>query len=188
MDPVLYHAHHSLYLEDLPFWQRLAASSGSPVLELGCGTGRVLLPLAAGGSHIVGLDRDAGMLAYLRSQEDQAIRPLLVQSDLRRFAFGVRFPLIILPCNTLSTLSKSDREALYRCVSAHLAEGGWFAASLPNPALLADLPVVGEPVVEENFPHPKDQAPVQVTSAWERDETQVSITWAYDHLPRQWIC
>lgn len=182
MDPVLYHAHHSLYVEDLPFWQSLAAETGSPVLELGCGTGRVIVPLAAVGHNMVGLDRDAGMLAYVRSQVPGVARPLLVQADLRQFAFGVRFPLIILPCNTLSTLSRPDREALYRCVSGHLAQDGWFAASLPNPALLADLPSVGEPVVEESFPHPEDQAPVQVTSAWERDETQVSITWAYDHL------
>ena len=44
--PLYYHAQHQNYLEDLPFWLGLAAAQGSPVLELGCGSGRVLLPLA----------------------------------------------------------------------------------------------------------------------------------------------
>ena len=54
----LYHAHHSRNLEDLPFWQELARQQGSPILELGCGSGRVLLPLARAGYNVVGLERE----------------------------------------------------------------------------------------------------------------------------------
>ena len=49
MLPSVYHAHHNRHLEDLPFWLDLAAQTGDPLLELGCGTGRVLIPLAQAG-------------------------------------------------------------------------------------------------------------------------------------------
>jgi ubiquinone/menaquinone biosynthesis C-methylase UbiE len=45
MFPQLYHIHHNAHTEDLPFWLKLAQQQGGPVLELGCGTGRVLIPL-----------------------------------------------------------------------------------------------------------------------------------------------
>src|ERR1700730_11098362 len=48
---------------DVPFWQRVAAAAHGPVLELGCGTGRVSIPLARAGVNLVGIDRSAPMLA-----------------------------------------------------------------------------------------------------------------------------
>src|SRR5204862_2986243 len=48
---------------DVAFWRRLAADARGPILELGCGTGRVTLPLARAGAAIVGIDRSAAMLA-----------------------------------------------------------------------------------------------------------------------------
>lgn len=182
MDPVLYHAHHSRHNEDLPFWRQNAVKRGSPVLELGCGTGRVLLPLAAEGHAMVGLDHDPAMLAFLSDRLPKENPPLIVQSDLRQFAFAVRFPLIILPCNTMTVMPAPDREALYRCVQRHLAPQGWFVVSMPNPAILAELPVEGEPVVEEVFPHPHGGFEVQVSSAWQRAGDRVAISWEYDCL------
>src|SRR5438034_3153323 len=52
---------------DVPFWRRIAAAAGGPVLELGCGTGRVSIPLAKAGIDLVGIDRSAQMLTRLRS-------------------------------------------------------------------------------------------------------------------------
>src|SRR5437773_3783555 len=48
---------------DVAFWRRLAADARGPILELGCGTGRVTLPLARAGAAIVGIDRSTAMLA-----------------------------------------------------------------------------------------------------------------------------
>ena len=53
---------------DVPFWRTLAAQAAGPVLELGCGTGRIALPLGRAGSHVVGIDRSAPMLANVPSQ------------------------------------------------------------------------------------------------------------------------
>jgi glycosyltransferase involved in cell wall biosynthesis len=65
MYPQLYHTHHSLRARDLPFWESLAAKIGDPILELGCGTGRVLHTLAGLGYTVTGLDYDPDMLAFL---------------------------------------------------------------------------------------------------------------------------
>ena len=182
--PLLYHAHHALQSEDLPLWLALADQAGDPLLELGCGTGRVLIPLAQAGHQVYGLDRQADMLIYLRQRLPASLSSQvhIWQGDMLDFCLGRQFPLILLPCNTLSTLSGDQRRRVYRQVRQHLQPGGIFAASLPNPATLLDLPDRGEAEVEEVFPHPLDGEPVQVSSAWRRDERGFHLTWHYDHL------
>ncbi|MBE3132115.1 MAG: class I SAM-dependent methyltransferase, partial [Acidobacteria bacterium] len=59
---------------DVPFWTRLARRAGGPVLELGCGTGRVLMPVAATGVRLVGVDLSAPMLARARRRMRRATR------------------------------------------------------------------------------------------------------------------
>lgn len=182
--PPLYHAHHSLYQEDLPFWLELAARQGNPVLELGCGTGRVLLPLAQAGYTVVGLDNDLEMLHFLRTRLDAPLMaaPRLLAAELSAFRLGCRFPLIILPCNTWSTLSTATRQTALQRVRAHLLPGGLFAVSLPNPRLFFDLPARSEAEAEEQFEHPKSGSLVQVSSAWRRTKRFFIVRWIYDAL------
>ena len=59
---------------DVPFWRRVASAAGGPVLELGCGTGRVSLPLARAGVELVGIDRSAPMLDRARKAAARAFR------------------------------------------------------------------------------------------------------------------
>jgi SAM-dependent methyltransferase len=183
MFPELYHAHHSRYTEDLPFWLDLATRAGDPVLELGCGTGRVLIQLAEAGYRSLGMDHDLAMLRFLRERIGE-LKPLasIIASDITRFNLAVKFPLIILPCNTFSTLRKNERLACLDCTRRHLKPGGTFAVSVPNPASLARLRTHSDAVVEDEFLHPQTGNPVQVSSAWRRMKDTVRVTWAYDHL------
>ncbi len=180
----LYHAHHNRHLEDLPFWLELARQHGSPILELGCGSGRVLLPLRRAGYRVAGLERDPDMLCVLREAMEPGLEGQvgLVQGDMVDFELGERFALIIMPCNTFTTLSAVERRATLDCVRRHLEPHGLFAASLPNPALLQRLPRFSEVEIEESFPHPLDGEPVQVSSGWERSKQSLTIHWHYDHL------
>ena len=184
MLPQLYHAHHSRYLEDLPFWLELAAQEGDPILELGCGTGRVLIPLAQAGYHTVGLDNDLSMLKFLQasigSQELHTL--LLVSADLCRFNLAEKFPLITLPCNTFSTLNSDQRIACLQRVRRHLSEAGSFAVCVPNPELLSRLPTESAEEVEDEFFHPDTGNPVQVSSSWQRTKRTLHLTWIYDQL------
>ena len=109
--PWLYHAHHSMHNEDLPFWLELVAQMGGPVLELACGSGRVLVPIAQAGYITIGLDRDASMLAALQInlQRSPKSTVYLLLADLAAFRLDTQFPFILIACNTLSTLQAPVR-------------------------------------------------------------------------------
>jgi SAM-dependent methyltransferase len=178
----LYDAHHRKYLEDIPFWQELADRQADSLLELGCGTGRVSLALAISGKRVVALDYDRLMLNYLNQKRHQPANLYLFLADMAAFHLAASFSLILLPCNTLSTLSVEKQLATFQCVTRHLAPGGIFAASCPNPELLNRLPAYSAPEVEDEFPHPVDGEPVQVSSSWKRSKGNFHLTWHYDHL------
>jgi SAM-dependent methyltransferase len=180
----LYQAHHSRYMEDLPFWLKLAARQNGPILELGCGTGRVLITLARAGYTAYGLDNDAAMLALLQLQTgpDLASHCHFFQADMAAFHLAQPFALILLPCNTLSTLPAETRCAALAHIRQHLSLYGLFAASLPNPVTLTHLPQRGDAEIEEIFPHPIDGEPVQVSSTWQREGGHFTASWHYDHM------
>ncbi|MBN2500585.1 MAG: class I SAM-dependent methyltransferase [Anaerolineales bacterium] len=182
MDPRLYHAHHQHYTEDLPFWRELAARQGDPILELGCGTGRVLLPLVKAGHTVFGVDNDAAMLAFLsaRLAPEQTNHALMLLADMDDFQLAERFPLVLLPCNTYSVLTAEVRGRVLNIVAQLLAPGGMFAVSMPNPTLLADLPAEGESELELEFTVGEDA--VQVYSAWQRAGDALTFIYDYDRL------
>jgi SAM-dependent methyltransferase len=180
----LYDAHHSRHVGDLDFWLDLASQQGDPILELGCGSGRVLIPLARAGYRVFGLDRDAAMLRVLEANLSPTVssKPLIFQADLTAFCLSEGFRLILLACNTYSTLSAIDRANCLDGVREHLHTGGVFAASLPNPLLLSSLPERSDAEVEELFLDPHTGEPIQVSSSWERDQGHFNLSWYYDRL------
>jgi SAM-dependent methyltransferase len=184
MLPELIHAHHNRHLEDLPLWLELAAQTGDPLLELGCGTGRVLIPLAQAGHQIIGVDHDPAMLKILQAHITLQGKPspMIIQADMSRFNLALQFPLIILPCNTFSTLQEDLRLACLDRVRKHLKPEGVFAVSIPNPELLRNLPEQVEAELEDKITHPQTGNPVQVSSSWLRTKQTFTVTWIYDHL------
>ncbi|MBN2547526.1 MAG: class I SAM-dependent methyltransferase [Anaerolineales bacterium] len=184
MFPLLYHTHHCLHSQDIPFWLSLADHCNGPILELGCGTGRVLLPLARAGRQVFGIDNDPAMLSFLSHSipGELSQQVSLVQADFTRFCLKKQFELIIMPCNTYSTLTEPDRRATIECLRNQLSPAGIFAVSMPNPYLLRHLPAHAEPEVEESFCLPTNGQPVQVSSAWNRTQDVFTLNWYYDLL------
>jgi SAM-dependent methyltransferase len=186
--PLLYHTHYSYHLEDLPFWLDLADQQGDPVLELGCGTGRVLVPLIKAGHQTFGLDNDFNMLSLLKDNLAGACegeflhRAPVILADLRRFHLSALFSLILVPCNTWSTLDPSGRQKALDQIYVHLSPNGLFVAGVPNPQLLRDLPARSAAEFEESFDHPLSGNPIQVSSGWKRDKVHFTVSWYYDHL------
>ena len=180
----LYHLHLNPYEEDLAFWLNLADQQGGPVLELGCGTGRVLLRLADSGYPVCGLDNDADMIAVLeaRLEEGDYGEVEVHEADMTHFRINKRFPLIIIPCNTYSTLTTEGRMGTLESATRHLSPGGVLAASLPNPNWMVQLPEEADPEIETVFTHPYSGHPVQVSSAWQRNAEEVCVVMHYDHL------
>jgi SAM-dependent methyltransferase len=129
---------------DVEFYLEVAAKSGREgVLELGSGTGRILLPLAAAGIPVVGLERSEEMLQLARRnlkavQAEFHQRVELVQGDMREFSLGRMFPLIIAPYRTFQhLLNPADQRAALRCIREHLEPGGIFVFNVFDP--LQDL-------------------------------------------------
>ena len=184
MSVSLQNTHIGFYSEDIPFWQELARQSTGPILELGCGTGRVLLHMAQSGRRVYGIDNERGVLALLRSRitPDQKKFARILQADTAAFHFDLHFGLIIVPCNTYSSFSNKTRRRTLSSVRFHLHKDGVFALSLPNPTTLKHLPARNEPEVEEIFPHPLDGEPVQVSSSLEHSDRFITVQWHYDHL------
>ncbi|HWJ42212.1 MAG TPA: class I SAM-dependent methyltransferase [Solirubrobacterales bacterium] len=125
------------YAADLPLWEELAENGAGPVLELGCGTGRVALHLARRGHRVVGLDADGELLAALESRGEDL--PLsTVEADARAFLLEEPVALVLAPTHLLQLLpDPAQRTECLRSVAAALRPGGLLAAaiieSMPEP-------------------------------------------------------
>jgi SAM-dependent methyltransferase len=123
------------YAADLPLWEELAGEMRGPILDLGCGTGRVCLHLARRGHRVVGLDVEPSYIS--------AVRERAVVGDARGFELGAEFGLVLAPMQLVQLFTGSDeRVACLRSVAKHLADGG-----------LAAFAIV------ESMPEPVDTAP-----------------------------
>jgi SAM-dependent methyltransferase len=124
------------YVEDLPLWRELAGDG--PVLDLGCGTGRVALDLATHGVAVVGLDVDEVLLDELRRRAGD-LPVQTVRADARDFDLGRRFPVVLAPMQTVQLLGGPDgRAGFLRCAKAHLEPGGLFAIAIADAIELFD--------------------------------------------------
>jgi SAM-dependent methyltransferase len=114
---------------DVPFYKGKIPSPAAQVLELGCGTGRVLLPLAESCSYIHGIDLSDAMLAICQTKLQQAGIPSskakVEVGDITNFDLGRRFDLIIAPYRVLQNLETTTQvDGLFRCVRKHLSPAG----------------------------------------------------------------
>jgi SAM-dependent methyltransferase len=114
---------------DVPFYKGLIPSAGARVLELGCGTGRVLMPLAEECGYIHGLDLSEAMVALcrtkLRAAGIAATRAQAEVKDITNFALNERFDLIIAPYRVLQNLETDAAvSGLFQCIRRHLIPGG----------------------------------------------------------------
>lgn len=132
--------------EDVEFYVDLAQASRGPVLEIGCGTGRVSLPIASAGIDVVGVDFSTSMLAKARERaaatKDNGGAVEFVQGDMRTLALGRRFPLVIIPARTLYlALTPEEQLESLRRAAAHLAPRGALAFNLfvPDSDLISDV-------------------------------------------------
>lgn len=141
LDPDLYDHEYRRRRADVNYYRALAAAHGRDVLELGCGSGRLLVPLVRDGARVVGLDYSQPMLRRC-GERISRLRPAareraqLVRGDFRRFHLGRRFPLIACPFNAMMHLyTHEEMAAFLGCVRAHLLPAGLFAFDVLNPDL-----------------------------------------------------
>lgn len=118
------------YEADLGLWEEVAEAAPGPVLELGCGTGRVALHLARRGHRVIGLDREPELIAAL-GQRAGELPVRGVVADCRDFELGAEIGLALAPMQFLQLLeTPADRIACMVAVARHLRPGGLLAAAI----------------------------------------------------------
>jgi SAM-dependent methyltransferase len=120
-----------------PFYADRARREGGPVLELACGTGQLIVPIARSGIRAAGLDLSAEMLEAARDRARAASAEVdLVEGDMRDFDLGERFGLVYVARNSLLHLHETDDLlACFRAVRRHLRPGGAFVFDVFNPSV-----------------------------------------------------
>ncbi len=123
------------YTADFELWHELARDRGGPVLDVGCGTGRVALELAASGHEVIGLDADQPLVTTLNVRAAKAGLPAsALRADARSFTLRRRFPLAIVPMQVAQLLGGSTgRTTLLATLARHLEPGGLIALALADP-------------------------------------------------------
>jgi ubiquinone/menaquinone biosynthesis C-methylase UbiE len=141
VDAAIYDCYATGVSGDVAFYVDQARRSEPPVLELCCGTGRILIPIAEAGVKVVGMDRSPSMLAVAKARaaklgtEVQG-RIELLDGDMRGFSLGRRFALIMIPYRSfLHLLTTDDQRAALGRIREHLSDAGRLVFNVFDPRL-----------------------------------------------------
>ena len=131
-NPLLYELEYQDYTKDVGFYVALSRRVGSPILELGCGSGRLGIPILEAGAEVYGVDQSQPMLDHFTAKVNDRPalkgRLTLLRADFCTLEMPRAFPLILAPFNALHHCS-STRElaALFRTAHRTLVPGGYLA-------------------------------------------------------------
>ena len=147
-------AYGTMDLSDAHFYFDLAKERGGPVLEIGCGTGRVLLPIARAGIEIHGVDNSVPMFDVLRKKmghepADVQRRITLHDGDMRNFRLNRTFPLVTIPFRPMQHMhTVEDQVRALETAAAHLTDDGILAFEVFYPKFELINAKIGEEVAE----------------------------------------
>jgi SAM-dependent methyltransferase len=131
-----YDIEHAHFDEDIDLYLRYAEMQTGPLLELACGTGRLLIPLAEQGYSLVGVDNSAPMLDIARQrvgEEQLEARVTLVQQDMRSLDLGRQFSLAFIALGSFAHLtSRKARQQALAAIRRHVTTGGTFILDISN--------------------------------------------------------
>jgi len=129
---------HGPITRDIAFYLECASRFGDPVLELGTGTGRVLLPLVEAGYDVTGLEFSPAMLQLARAKVGERVtmgdRVRLVVGDMTAFDLGRRFALVLVPARAFQhVITPAGQRTALACIHRHLVPGGHLVLDLFDP-------------------------------------------------------
>jgi SAM-dependent methyltransferase len=193
-DPIaeLYDAWSTSVVEDISFYVEEALASGGPVVELGVGTGRIAVPTACAGIHVVGVDSSIEMLAVCAEQARAAgvaDRLDLRLGDLRRPPVAERVPLVTCPFRAYLHLgSDAERLEALRAARELLLPGGRlvFDVFAPSPEDIAEthaLWLEREPGIFERADWDLEQQTLTLSVRGERGASSMTLWWLE---PQRW--
>ena len=149
---------------DLDFYLELAREARGPVLEVACGTGRILIPCLQAGVDIDGIDLYPSMLDILRRKAAAAgMEPRISVADMRTFSLPRKYALVFIAFNGfVHSLTTDDQISTLQACRDHLTPDGVlvFNTFFPGPGILQGP--VGIPVLEGQVIHPETGFPVRI--------------------------
>jgi SAM-dependent methyltransferase len=165
---------------DTAAYQRAMQELPGRVLELGCGTGRLLLPYVQSGLPVEGLDASADMLAICRAKAEQAgLTPVLYQQDMQAFSLPSTYTTVFVAAGSFGLLTnRDDVRATLQCCYQHLEPGGQLLIALSVPWDHITRSSQADWVVAGMTTRPQDGATVMCHRACRYDVVdQISTTW-----------
>lgn len=184
MDPyekiaAFYDCEHADFRDDIELYLQLLPPG--PVLEVGCGTGRITEALAQAGFAVWGVDPSVAMLARARERLDHFPDVHLIHGAISDVPLDLHFQSVLLPLNTLWHFPDPDAQlAVLRAIHAALVPGGMLVVDLTNPLSMADRGARGE--VRQHFRQYSEKGSVTATaSAWDDEaEQRLFLSLSYD--------
>jgi SAM-dependent methyltransferase len=183
-----YDLEYAEFNDDIPFWLETAEEAGGPVLELGCGTGRVMLPLARAGYQVTGIEQSKAMLERasrrFSANRDLSRRVKLVQASMTDFDLAEKYGLAIIPLNAfMHLLNPAEQVAGLTRIRHHLRPGGTLVVDLPNPGdtYVGDASSL---TLEREFPDETGTGRVLqfASTRLDRAAQLAHVTWIYDEV------
>ena len=173
---------------DLPIIEAFAQRTGGPLLELGCGTGRLLTPLARRGYHVTGVDISPAMLRLAGAKADAAAvaeRITLVEGDYSAVALAGRFQFAFTVMNTFMYLVEQETQLrALRHWRGHLAPNGMLLIDVFNPDVAQLAGLDGRLEVDTIWSDPQTGATVMklISRTVDLAEQTVHVTVMYDEI------
>jgi SAM-dependent methyltransferase len=198
--PEEYDLEHGSGEEDVAFYQRLVQRlEARTLVELGCGSGRITVPLAAMAEEqdlfITGIDLSDDMLGQAQAKLEQLppgcrSRVRLLRDDMRTFVASPPVDLIVVPCSTLAhVLELEDQLAVWRAAHAGLKPGGRFVVDLTMPNLNAYADSMASPpraLVEMDIDQESDDGVHRLirykTTRYEAHRQRAHVHFLYDRF------
>jgi SAM-dependent methyltransferase len=176
---------------DIDFYRRLAAETGGPILDVGCGTGRVAMALGADGHEVVGIDLSAPMLRLAEQRRealptDAAARLSFHQADITTLDLGRDFALVVAPSRVFQFLLTTDaqRQAL-AALRSHLRPDARLVLDLFDPLLDHVVPSLDGTARGGELVHPttRNRVTWEVTGRWPDPARQLIVEdWEFSEI------
>lgn len=184
-----YDAENEDMTDDLELYGHFAGQTGGPILDVGCGTGRVMLHLASEGYPVVGIDTSKAMLDRARRKVKNRVDlhelVAFYEGDALSYALPDKYPLILIPYNGLMHFRSVEEEQTLLCHLANaLTDDGLLILDLPNAGEAFATVDDGAVTLERSFVEPESGHFVmqQSVSTLNRTEQLQYVTWIYDEI------
>ncbi|MBZ0290962.1 MAG: methyltransferase domain-containing protein [Anaerolineae bacterium] len=184
-----YDAEHTDKTDDLVLYSQLAEEYGDPILDIGCGTGRVMFHLAQEGCRVYGIDSEAAMLdrAKIKLDAFPYVRDKLtfIQADVLKYEMEQRFKQVLLSYNSLMHFHDQEEQlALLGKLRQWIAEDGLLVVDLPNAGETFATQDSDAMTLERTFIDPDSGHMVmqQAVSYLDRVQQLMQVTWFYDEI------